>query len=157
MTLETLLDRLSGKFISLVAWTAVGTCALCLVVGCGGGNPCSVGGQVTFDGQPIEDGNIRLDPIEESLGASGAAKITGGKYSIPQDKGMLAGKHQVRISATRSTGRMVPVAEVLEGEPQEMREEIIQYIPARYNQESELTVELAPGENTKDFDLQSDK
>ncbi len=132
---------------------------ICLVVvisiaGCSSESPSSLSGQATFDGAPIPDGNIRLDPIGDTPGPGGAAKIIAGKYEIPRDAGMLAGKHQVLISATRATGRQVR-AENLDGGPS-TTDEIVQYIPARYNTNLELDVDLEPGENTEDFDLRSD-
>ena len=124
----------------------------CGIVGCGS-DTCSLTGQVTFDGQPIPDGNIRLDPIEGATGPGGSAKIANGTYEIPEGNGMLAGKHRVLISATRATGRMVR-AENLDGGPSQV-EQVVQYIPERYNRASELSLELEAGENTKDFNLTS--
>ena len=121
------------------------------IVGCGGGAACSLSGQVTFDGQPIADGNIRLNPIEGTPGKGGKAKIVNGAYEIAEEEGMLAGKHQVLISATRGTGRMVR-AESLDGGPSQT-EEVVQYIPPRYNRATELVLDLEPGENEKDFPL----
>ncbi len=121
------------------------------IVGCGEGASCSLSGQVTFEGQPIEDGNIRLNPIEGTPGKGGAAKIVNGAYEIAEGNGMLAGKHQVLISATRGTGRMVR-AESLDGGPSQT-EQIVQYIPARYNHATELVLDLEPGENAEDFPL----
>lgn len=128
-------------------------CALlaACIVGCGGGAACSLSGQVTFDGQPIPDGNIRLNPIEGTPGVGGATKIVDGAYEIAEGDGMLAGKHEVLISATRGTGRMVR-AENLDGGPSQT-EHIEQYIPARYNHDTELELELKPGENTENFSL----
>ena len=124
-----------------------------LVVGCGsGGSPCSVSGEVTFEGQPVVDGNIRFNPVGGTPGPGASAKIKDGKYQIPTDQGMLAGKHVVLITATRSTGRMIKIEESLGSGPAE-REEIVQYVPDRYNRKRELTYEATPGENTKDFPL----
>ncbi|MHC4180647.1 MAG: hypothetical protein ACYSWU_24370 [Planctomycetota bacterium] len=134
--------------------------AFCGGGGCGGpGDPCSLTGQVTFNGRPLGEGDLRLDPIEETPGPGGSAKIIGGRYEIPRDAGMLAGKHRVRVTATRATGRMVenpdaflgPVA----GPAQEP--EIVQYIPAKYNADSELTVTLVAGENQHDFAVEAGK
>jgi len=132
---------------------------ICLVVissiaGCSSESASSLSGKATFDGAPIPDGNIRLDPIGDTPGPGGAAKIIAGKYEIPRDAGMLAGKHQVLISAARATGRQVR-AENLNGGPSTIAE-IAPYIPARYNANTELDVDLKPGENTEDFDLRSD-
>lgn len=135
----------------LAFWSTVCVLLASGIVGCGSGDSCSLSGQVTFEGQPIEDGNIRLNPIEGTPGPGGSAKIVNGAYEIAEEKGMLAGKHQVLISATRATGRMIR-AENLDGGASQT-EEIVQFIPAQYNRASELFVELEPGENPKDFNL----
>lgn len=125
-------------------------------LGCGPPR-CSVEGRVTFDDKPIESGNIRLDSISNSKGDSAGAKIIDGKFTIPKDKGLRSGKYQVTITAIRKTGRTIKNVERLEGTAAE-REEVIQYIPERYNTGTELTVELSGGENTdKNFKLTSDK
>ena len=137
----------------LLCWLSICVFFVCGILGCGSSGACSLSGQVTFDDQPITDGNIRLNPIEGASGPGGSAKIVDGRYEIPEDGGMLAGKHRVLISATRETGRMVR-AENLGGGPDRI-EQVVQYIPARYNRNSELEVELNLGENTKDFALRS--
>lgn len=125
------------------------------VSGCGGeGDPCSVSGEVRFDSQPIAQGDLRLDPVDGTLGPGGSAKIVDGKFVIAQAKGMLAGRYLVRITATRATGRKVKNRENLSGNQREI-EEVVQFIPARYNFASELTLELVSGENTKSLELQS--
>ena len=135
-------------------WPAACLLLACSIIGCGSdGAPCSLSGGVTFDGQPVTDGNIRLNPIDGALGPGGSAKIIDGKYEIAEGNGMLAGKHRVLISATRATGRMVR-AESLDGGPSETPQ-VVQYIPQRYNRTSELVEELNAGENTKGFDLRS--
>jgi len=121
------------------------------IAGCGSGDACSLSGQVTFNGKPILDGNIRFNPIDDTPGPGGSAKIVDGAYEIATEDGMLAGGHRVLISATRATGRMVR-AENLDGGPSQV-EQVEQYIPDRYNRTSELVVDLKPGENTEDFSL----
>jgi hypothetical protein len=106
---------------------------LCMVAGCGKGTPCWVKGQVTFDGKPVEDGNIVLRPMEKTLGSGAPAKITGGKYEIPKNKGLMVGKYLVLITAEKNGS---------------------QYIPDKYNVGSKETVDLGAGANDKDFSLQ---
>jgi hypothetical protein len=123
---------------------------LCLcLAGCSDGGACSVSGQVTFDGQPLPEGNIKFDPAGESQGAAGAAKIQDGRYEIPLDSGMLAGKFLVSVTANKKTGRTVKQFDSTTA----TMDEIIQYIPDRYNVQSELQVDLTPGPNQKDFQL----
>jgi hypothetical protein len=131
-------------------------------VGCGeGGEPASLSGTITYNGDPIPNGTIRLDPAEGTPGGPGASKITDGKYSIPLGDSLKAGKHNVTFGAQRPTGGKVE-GEVIEagegdediltgdaGDTREMEE----YLPAKYTGGS-VTIELKPGENTKNWDLE---
>lgn len=156
-------------------WAVMGMVAggllLSTMIGCGGGAPATLSGTVKFAGEPVADGSIRLTPNEGTPGTGGTGKITDGKYSITSD-GLKAGSHSVVIFAFRNTGRMVEAAGaepesvgVEEGEEggeggeggaakPVMEEEQEQYIPNQYNRNTTLTVDLKPGENTHDFDLQ---
>jgi hypothetical protein len=119
-------------------------------MGCSTGAPCSVSGQATFGGQPISEGSIKFDPATDSPGASGSAQIKDGRYEVPLDAGMHAGRFLVSITANKKTGRTVKQFDSTTAK----MEEIIQYIPERYNLQSTLEVDLAPGANEKDFQLQ---
>jgi hypothetical protein len=57
----------------------------------------------------------------------------------------------VEITASRKTGRVV----MAEGFGDETIDESEQFIPAKYNAESTLEVEIKAGRNTADFDLKS--
>ncbi|RMG34026.1 MAG: hypothetical protein D6725_14960 [Planctomycetota bacterium] len=108
---------------------------------------------MTFQGEPVANGALRMDPIGGTEGPSGRSSIANGQYEIGPDQGLVPGKYRVSITAVKKTGRKVKAPEALEGEPTEIEEEI-QYIPERYNVASELEIDLQPGENVKDFDLQ---
>lgn len=126
---------------------------LCGAVGCGSeGAPSGLTGQVTLGGRPVAKGDLRLDPIKDTPGPGGSAKIVDGRYQIPLHAGMLAGEYRVRVTATRATGRMIKNPDAFLGGPAE-EPEFVQYIPAKYNADSQLTVTLAPGENQHDFVL----
>ena len=140
-------SHVSARGMLLVAILIGGS--MCL--GCSGGTPGSVSGQVTWEGQPLEAGNIRFDPTEESEGASGSSLISAGKYSIPHDSGMLAGKYLVSITATKATGKQIRRMDSTTA----MTPEIVLFIPDRYNVRSTLDIELKGGANLKDFTLTS--
>lgn len=115
------------------------------VVGCQQVGPelGTVTGTVTMDGQPLEGATIAFHP------ATGRASIgstdSQGKYELGftmNEKGALLGKHTVRITVTRDD----------EGEE---GEETPAELPARFNTESELTADVAAGENVIDFALES--
>ena len=130
-----------------VALTALS--ALLCLAGCGGSATPSLKGKVTFDGVPIASGNIVFLP-EQSEGRKAAAAIEDGNYVVPAEEGLLPGKYRVEVSWHKPTGRKIPSAD-----PGIMMDETKEAIPPKYNSDSTLTAELAPGEASKDFALTS--
>ena len=114
---------------------------------------CAVSGTVTYDGQSVENGSLRFDPVDGTVGPAGVAKISQGEYVVGADQGLVPGAYQVTIVATRKTGRQVTTTEQLPGEAADVPE-VVQYIPSRYNVNTELRVELQVGENSHSFHLE---
>ena len=127
----------------------VGTCACAvagLIAGCGGeAGPemHRVTGQVTYDGQPVENGRITFRKTGDD-GKSFATEIKGGGYELEAEAGAMA----VEITASRlipgkfdnSNGTPEPVGEM--------------YIPKKYNAATTLTAEVTPaGPNEFPFAL----
>ena len=114
-----------------------------LTTGCGTGPKTYwVQGTVTFDGQPVETGEIIFVPLDKDLGPD-AGPITNGTFAFA----VKAGKKRVEIRASREVpGKRTSMGPVYED-----------YIPARYNSRSELPpVEVAPaGKNQWEFPLTS--
>lgn len=140
---------------AITAWSAtLGFIALGAALGCsdGGSTRASVSGKVTFDGEPVKSGQIAFEP--DGAGRLGIAQIADGAYSTPAEQGPTAGSYVVRITAIRLTGQKTkpdprnpdqPPADVVE-----------QFIPAKYNDRSELKIEIgAESEVVRDFDLTS--
>ena len=124
---------------------------LCLVLaaGCGGPDPRSrsfeVTGTVTLDGQPVAAGKMTLIPDDPSLSAD-AGPIADGQYKFLAS----AGRKTVVIHATREVPQPGP-----KDVPRNPKFE--DYIPAKYHEKSELSMEVVPGgENRFDFPLKSD-
>lgn len=72
--------------------------------GCGGGGPATfdVAGSVTFKGQPVPDGEIRLDPDagKNFDGQQGYARIQNGQFDTAKGgRGVAAGPYVIRILA----------------------------------------------------------
>jgi hypothetical protein len=106
-----------------------------------------VTGQVTYGGQPIPNGQVVFYPAGETPGPATAATITAGKYIADAKGGVPSGKHRVMIEAYRPpTARPGINIEDLGRE---------QYIPAKYNTQSEITTELNEAESPaqRDFAL----
>lgn len=127
--------RLRSVCVSLFAWGLILLAMPCLMVGCGKkGTASSAKGQVTLAGQAVPDGDLVFRPMKDTPGQAVSTKITGGKYEFAQNKGLVAGKYLVLITATNRG---------------------FQYIPDKYNLGSGLTVDLSPGANDKDFKLEA--
>lgn len=124
-----------------------------LALGCQGqqGGPArgALTGQVSFDGEPVQDGRILLIPIDGTKGPASGGAISEGKYSIPANKGPVVGKHRVEIKANRKTGKQTEAVPPATGTVDIME----QYIPSKYNTKSTLTADIKQGANTADFDL----
>lgn len=112
-----------------------------LVLGCGGGK-VPVRGTITFDGEPVEHGSIALKPAD-GQGPGTGGEIKAGKYDLSGEAAATPGKKIVRIRAFRKTGRRIEVGSP--APPGTMVDEIKQFIPASYNENSTLTVEVRPG------------
>lgn len=68
--------------------------------GCGEGSPYSnVSGTVTYQGQPVANGEIRMTPDSNqgNQGPAVVAIIKDGAYSTPEGKGVVGGIYQLRI------------------------------------------------------------
>src|SRR3954451_4004660 len=57
-------------------------------VGCGPPSKMQVSGQVTFDGKPIQQGEIVFQPVEHTSGPTTGGSITNGEYRVQADKGL---------------------------------------------------------------------
>lgn len=108
-----------------------------------------VAGNVSFNGEPVSNGQIYFYPTEENPGPVSGGPIKDGKYTAQARGGVPLGKHRVEIQGYRPMKSSGP--KLAEGMPPE------QYIPSQFNQRSELTaiVEPTPNPKTLDFDLKS--
>jgi hypothetical protein len=122
------------------------------VAGCGGGGieRVEVSGTITLDGKPVESGSVLLIPLQD--GPTAGRAFTGGEFHIAESDGPSPGPYRVEITAFRGTGDMIPDGDF----PDQLEERQEQYIPPRYNDQSELEVQVsAEGENHWDFELKS--
>jgi hypothetical protein len=126
----------------------VATCAV-VIAGCGKKtNRGTVTGDVTLDGQPLKSGVIHFESADGKAATADAA-IVDGKYNVE----MPPGDKRIAISAPKVTGKRK--AYDLPDSP--MLDIIQELLPARYNAQSELTLKVEAGPQSKDFALQSGK
>jgi hypothetical protein len=136
---------------SLLVVGAWMTAALTTAAGCGrsssGLDVHPVAGRVMLDGQPVETGLITFNGVSgDPRGFAG--RIERGAYKVET----FAGQMKVSITAQREVpGRFIQAAPDQPKEP--VRE---QYIPARYNEATELEAEVPRGGiRDLNFDLES--
>lgn len=126
---------------------ALAVCLLLGSVGCSsstsGPDMHVVQGTVTFDGKPIETGRILFRQTEGD-GRAYSTEIVEGTYKLEVKEGPT----EVAITASR----LIPGKfDNSNGTPEQMGE---MYIPAKYNQKTELNALVESGsENQFSFDL----
>ena len=118
------------------------------VLGCGGDTPTlgTVTGTVTLDGKPVEGAAIQFEPVSSGLPTALGRTDAAGKYELwysRGNKGASLGESLVRITAFQDAG---------EDSGKKKRPEII---PAKYNWNTDLKVEVKRGAQTHNFDLKS--
>jgi hypothetical protein len=132
-------------------------CAITTVFlsGCGGNRGPErviVSGTVTYHGKPIAVGTIRFVPAGTSGMPASGAFIENGTYRADGQGGVPVGTSKVEIDAFRPVSRPGQPAAVA---PLRGREERVQYLPKRFNVDSQLQIKIesGSGEITKNFDL----
>ena len=120
-------------------------CSAVLVSGCSkGSSRLGIEGEVTFDGAPLPDGKINFMPMPGTSSPTAGATITNGEFKVNSAKGVRPGQFRVEIKAVRPTGKKSK--DDLSGE---MVDQQAQYIPAKYNENSELVAEIKADENNR--------
>lgn len=134
----------------------VSLAAILFLAGCGrSGGPemVVVSGTVTYEGTPIEDGEICFVPLGDTKGPTSSAPIHNGRYEVVARGGVPAGTHHVEISAFRIIPNPPPDSRgAAPGEPPKE-----QYLPEKYNAKSQSKITIASGcrQIAQDFDLGS--
>ena len=127
-------------------WAASLLTALLVVGGCGDGDVAVVSGAVKVDGAPLKQGFITFVPADGKTATSGGA-ITDGRYSVKVPVGSM----KVSVSASKVVGR-----KKLYDTPNSPEQDVTQEsLPARYNGQTELKLDVKAGTNPKDWDLTS--
>jgi hypothetical protein len=135
-------------------------------------NLVSVGGNVMLDGTPLAAAVITFEDPETGT-FSFARTDASGNYTLQFDSqanGVIPGKKVVEISTVRNVLGLAgedgeeggePSSEEAEssseeGDAQSAQPRKMEAVPACYNKESKLTVEVTSSSSTFNFDLKSD-
>ncbi len=136
------------KMLYCRAVVAIAT--LCLIAGCGGGyeggQRAELKGKVTFDGEPVTQGAFNLIPVGHD-GNKVSVPITDGVIAIPEASGPAFGKYRVEVYYFKPINPTAADADAASATQQ--------MIPARFNAESTLELDVDAAKMEKDFDLTS--
>jgi len=131
----------------------LGALVLAAASGCGRRSDdvprATISGTVTYQGQPVVSGQIRFVPTGTPPRPVNGTVIREGKYQAALWGGVPVGACRVEIEAWR----LIPNASADRlggGKPPAE-----QFLPAKYNEKSELTLTIKPGSGaiTQDYDL----
>ncbi len=120
---------------------------MALAVGCSKGPPMGeVTGTITVNGELAPAGAISFFPLGGKGGTAGTS-IEDGKYTAQ----VPVGKVKVEIRVSKVVGR-----KKLYNTPNSPIQPIMQEVlPAKYNNQTELVLEVQSGTNQKDYDLKT--
>lgn len=139
-----MLNRFCGRALivdgNIAVWSVI--VLLLAVSGCGGesvpeeySGPPSVSGAVTLDGVPLTAATVSFETSES--GPFQAVTNDSGQYAFESEEATPPlGKYLVRITGSAAAPDSESAA-----------------VPARYNSETELVVDVMPGQNPIDFPL----
>ncbi len=124
-------------------------CVILAVAGCGRSDGLlTISGTATLDGNPIQDGSVSLMPVD-GKGIAGGGTITNGRYTAESSPGQMA----VQIYAHEKFEKPNPTREEVE---RGLHIDTRQLLPAVYNQQSKLRINVSADNRTHNFELTSD-
>ena len=129
--------RCTGSTILVAALLLAGGCFAPRTTG-------DVTGTVSIDGVPAADGSIAFFPVDGKSPTSGTT-IKDGKYEAEVPLGTV--KVQIRVSKVVGQKKLYDTPD---SPVQPLMKEIL---PAKYNDETELTLDVKPGDNEMNFEL----
>jgi len=127
------------------------TLAFCMllsaVIGCGEATS-SIGGKVTYKGQPVQNGSITFQPTD-GKGPSAGGTITAGEYRV---EGITPGSKLVEILGFEAIPFARTTEELAAQAQANVQTEMADQIPADA-EGNNVTIEVKPGDTTQDFNL----
>ena len=135
-----------ARIFSDLSTSAVMVVVLGLACGCSRGPAVgTIEGDVTLDGQPLAKGHLEFTPVDGQSQTAGAI-IENGKFTAT----VPVTKMQVRIRSPKVVGKRLSYGP---GSP--LEDEVAEALPAKYNEKSDLTLDVQKGKQEVRYDLKS--
>ncbi|MDG3007325.1 hypothetical protein [Paludisphaera mucosa] len=107
-------------------------------------------GYVRIDGKPLAKGMVRFISVDATHPWAFGGYVKDGRYEVPAEYGLAPARYHVEFSSIRNDDVNKMIAARGRGEEIELKEEV----PARYNLNSEVQIDLTSGSVLEaDFDL----
>jgi hypothetical protein len=133
-----------GK-IATSSWPSAGLFVVLAIAGCAEPTTGVVTGTVTVDGAPATEGSsIAFFPIDRKSSTAGA-EIIDGTYEATVPLGQS--KVEIRVPKVIGQRKLYDTAD------SPIKNVMAESLPAKYNDASELTIDVQPGETQQDYDL----
>lgn len=110
----------------------------------------AVSGTVRVDGRPLAKGTIRFMPTAVTQSVGAAAEVVNGEYAVSEDLGLFPGRYQVCVSGIGLAESIQANREAGDA-PAQLTD--TDTVPARFNQQSEIFVEVTEDGNILGFDF----
>ncbi|WLD13760.1 hypothetical protein [Planctellipticum variicoloris] len=115
--------------------------AVLLTSGCGKSDPLrrqALSGEVKLAGQPLDQGTIQFEPLDDKGIASGGL-IKGGQFAIAKQAGLPAGQYRIMIFAPEAGAA---IQDAMPGDT--MNAPLAkERVPAKYNTQSRETIDVS--------------
>ncbi len=130
--------RYAGRVAALAA-------ALAILAGCGGdAEMADVSGTVSVDGTPAAKGSVAFIPAD-GKGPTAGCEIVNGQYSAKVPLGTA--KVQIRVP------KVIGKRKLYNTPDSPVQETLAEVLPAKYHNKTELTFDVKPGKNEKNWEL----
>jgi hypothetical protein len=115
-----------------------------LVAGCAKSNIGVVTGTITVDGAPAKSGSIAYFPVNRKSSTAGA-EIVDGRYTakVPLGTSIV----EVRVPKVLGQKKLYNTPD------SPLKQILAESLPPKYNDQTELTLDVQPGENHQDYQL----
>lgn len=132
------------RYLRQTIFMAASACAL----GCGAQDPNrgEVTGIVTVNGQPVATGAVAFSPVDGQSSTSGG-KIVDGKYTVKASTG--TSRVAIRVPKIIGEKKLYNTAD------SPVRPVMKESLPPEYNDRTTLMLDVQPGANEHNFELQT--
>lgn len=148
-SLTTIVDSLAPRPRPIAAptWLALFLLTSLTVQGCSKPTMGEVNGSVTVDGEPAKTGSIAFFAIDRMSPTAGG-EITDGHYSARVPPGEC--RIEIRVS------KVVGQKRLYDSPDSPVQPLFAEVLPPKFNDDSELTLDVKLGKQEQDFDLRTD-